>query len=183
LASVIVALVLAAAPASAQELSIGYQWQQFSAEGDSITAPFGFNLDVAGPISPDLDIVGQLDWSRKKEDEVIFGTSVDAAAHFTTFGAGIRWSSRTNPGATPFVHALFGATRSSFSCEVAGVSCDEFFDEDTSRTDPMFQIGGGVVIPIGGWGIVGQLDYRRIFGDDTGVNSIRLVGGVRLGIR
>jgi hypothetical protein len=170
------------APAAAQEVSLGYQFQRFSGEGESLSAPLGFNLDVAGPLSGDLDLVGQLDWSRRSESEVIFGTSVEASFNFTTFGGGVRWSSRANPDMTPFVHALFGATRSSFSCEVAGADCDDFFDEDTSSTDPMFQLGGGVAIPMGAWSALGQIDYRRIFGGD-GLNALRFVLGVRLGMR
>ena len=47
----------------------------------------------------------------------------------------------------------------------------------------MFQIGGGVAVPMGAWSALGQVDYRRIFVEDAGVNSIRFVLGVRLGIR
>jgi hypothetical protein len=177
------AIALAAVPASAQEVSLGYQWQRISVDDESESLPLGFNIDVAGPISPTLDIVGQLDWSRKSESETIFGTSVDTTISLTTFGGGIRWSSRANPSMTPFVQALFGATRTSFSCEVGGVDCDDFIGDDTSSTDPMFQIGGGVAIPMGAWSAVGQIDYRRIFAEDEGANSIRLVFGVRLGIR
>jgi hypothetical protein len=177
------AIALAAVPASAQEVSLGYQWQRISVDDESQSLPLGFNIDVAGPITPTLDIVGQLDWSRKSESETIFGTDVDTTISFTTFGGGIRWSSRANPSATPFVQALFGATRGSFSCEVGGVDCDDFIGEDNSSTDPMFQIGGGVAIPMGAWSALGQIDYRRIFAEGEGANSIRLVFGVRLGIR
>ena len=176
------AIALAAVPASAQEISLGYQFQSISIDGDSEAFPLGFNIDVAGPISPNLDIVGQLDWSRKSESEVIFGSTVEQTASFTTFGGGIRWSSRTNPGLTPYVQALFGVTRGSFGCEVAGLDCDDFVD-DTSSTDPMFQIGGGVAIPMGAWSAVGQVDYRRFFFEGEGANSLRFVAGVRLGIR
>ena len=74
------AIALAPAQASAQELSFGYQWQRFSLSIDdrggfgdfdeSLTAPFGLNFDVAIPIPANLDIVGQLDWSRWSESEV-----------------------------------------------------------------------------------------------------------------
>lgn len=183
------AIALAAIPASAQELTLGYQWQNLSSDDDEdlgfdcCNAPLGFNVDVAGPISPSLDIVGQVDWSRWNKSEVIFGTSADFTANFTTFGGGLRWSNRTNPGATPFVQALFGVMRSSFSCEVAGFDCEDLVGDDTSETDPMLQIGGGVAIPLGGWSAVGQVDYRRIFVEDAGVNGFRVVVGARFGIR
>ena len=191
------AIVLAAVPASAQELSLGYQWQRFSLaiddSGDfgdldeSLTAPLGFNFDVAIPIPGNLDVVGQLDWSRWSESADIFGTTISASANFTTFGGGIRWSSLASPRVTPFVQGLFGATRVTLGCEVTGFDCDDFLEElsgqDTSATDLMFQFGGGVAIPMGGWSVVGQLDYRRFFAEDESISSIRFVGGIRLGTR
>ena len=191
------AITLAAVPASAQELSFGYQWQRFSLSIDdagdfgdvdeSLTAPFGLNFDLAIPIPGNLDVVGQLDWSRWSESEDFFGTRVAASANFTTFGGGIRWSSRASPSVTPFVQGLFGATRVTFGCEVTGFDCEDFLEDflgqDTSATDLMFQIGGGVAIPVGGWSVVGQFDYRRFFAEDESVNSIRFVAGIRLGTR
>jgi hypothetical protein len=189
--------VLAAVPASAQELSLGYQWQRFSLaiddSGDfpnideSLTAPFGLNFDVAIPIPGNFDVVGQLDWSRWSESAGIFGTSVSASANFTTFGGGIRWSSLASPRVTPFVQGLFGATRVTFGCDITGFDCEEeleeFLGQDASATDLMFQFGGGVAIPMGGWSVVSQLDYRRFFAEDESISSIRFVGGVRLGTR
>ena len=128
-------IVLAAVPASAQELSLGYQWQRFSLAiddsgnfpdvDDSLTAPLGFNLDVAIPIPGNLDVVGQFDWSRWSESAGIFGTSISTSANFTTFGGGIRWSSLANPRVTPFVQGLFGATRVTFGCDLTGFDCEE----------------------------------------------------------
>ncbi len=191
------AIVLAAVPASAQELSLGYQWQRFSLaiddSGDfpnvdeSLTAPFGLNFDVAIPIPGNLDVVGQFDWSRWSESADIFGTSLSASANFTTFAGGIRWSSLASPSVTPFVQGLFGATRVTFGCDVTGFDCEdileEFLEQEASATDLMFQFGGGVAIPLGGWSVVGQLDYRRFFAEDESISSIRFVGGIRLGTR
>ena len=191
------AIVLAAVPASAQELSLAYQWQRFSLaiddSGDfpdvdeSLTAPFGLNFDVAIPIPGNLDVVGQFDWSRWSESADIFGTSLSASANFTTFAGGIRWSSLASPSVTPFVQGLFGATRVTFGCDVTGFNCDEileeFLEQDASATDLMFQVGGGVAIPMGGWSVVGQLDYRRFFAEDESISSIRFVGGIRIGTR
>jgi hypothetical protein len=187
------AIALAAVPASAQEITLGYQFQTLSFDiddvddgfiDDSVSAPLGFNIDVAGPITPTLDIVGQFDWSRKSEGFDLFGEDFSTTWNFTTFGGGVRWSSRGNPSVTPFVQGLFGVTRTSFGCEAGGLDCDDIIaDEDLSSTDPMFQIGGGVVIPVGGWNAVGQIDYRRIFMEGAGTNSIRFVLGVRLSLQ
>jgi hypothetical protein len=190
-------IVLAAVPASAQEFSLGYQWQRFSLAIDdsdafpeideSLTAPFGLNFDVAIPIPGNLDVVGQFDWSRWSESADLFGTSLSASANFTTFAGGMRWSSLASPSVTPFVQGLFGATRVTFGCDVTGIDCqhilEEFLEQEASATDLMFQFGGGVAIPVGGWSVVGQLDYRRFFAEDESISSIRFVAGIRLGTR
>lgn len=180
------AITLAAVPAVAQEISVGYQWQNVSVDDDEdfsdcCNAPFGINFDAAFPITPSIDIIGQLDWSRWSDSEIIFGTSVDVSSSFTVYGGGIRWSARGNPSATPFLHGLIGAVNTSLGCEVGGIDCDDVIDEDTSSTDFMFQIGGGVVVPVGGIGVVGQVDYRRFFYEGEGANSIRFVAGIRVG--
>src|SRR5262245_35698259 len=160
------AITLAAVPARAQNISIGYQWQNVLLDEDDdlftdcCNAPFGINFDAGFPITPSIDVIGQLDWSRWSDSEVLFGTSFDASVNFTAYGGGIRWSGRGNPRATPFVHGLLGAVHTSIGCEVGGVDCDDVVG-DTSATDFMLQFGGGVVVPVGGVGVVGQFDYRR----------------------
>jgi hypothetical protein len=167
-----------AVPAAAQDLSLGYQFQRFSGEGDAVNAPVGFNVDVAAPLAGSLSLVGQFDWSRKSASETVFGTSVDATANFATFGGGLRWNAGSNGSAAPFVQALVGATRSSFDSNVAGQQFDA-----GSGTDAMFQIGAGVTVPMSGTlSALGQVDYRRIFGEGEGVNSVRFVAGIRVGL-
>jgi hypothetical protein len=164
-----------AAPAGAQDLSLGYQMQRFSSEGDSMNAPFGVSLSLAG--SGPLTLVGQVDWSRKHEAESVLGTSVDATANFAAFAGGFRMQSQDRRSASPFFDILFGVMRSSGSANVAGEKID-----GGSETDKMLQLGGGVSVPMGGAvGFFGQLDYRRIFAEaDTHVNVLRFVAGVRL---
>jgi hypothetical protein len=170
----LVAVAAFAVPAGAQNLSLGYQVQRFSSEGDSVNAPFGFSLSVAG--SGPLTLVGQVDWSRKHESQVLLGTSVDATANFTAFAGGIRMSGQDRHSASPFVDLLFGAMRSSGSANVAGEKID-----GGSETDKMLQLGGGVSVPMsGGLGFFGQLDYRRVFATDAHVNVVRFVAGIRL---
>jgi len=165
-----------AAPVRGQELSFGYQVQHFSSEGDSLNAPLGISLNFAAPTSGMLSVVGQVDWSRKSESGTLFGTSLEATANFTTFAGGVRLSARGNPSVTPFMEALFGVMRSSGSANIAGANVGS-----GSETDPVLQLGGGVAVPVaGGFGIFGQVDYRRVFPDGTGVNVVRFVAGARL---
>jgi hypothetical protein len=94
----------------------------------------------------------------------------------------VRW---TAPGAAarPFVQALVGAMHASADCSVAGISCDDVIG-DTSDTNAMLQFGGGVAFPLTERLMgVGQFDYRRIFFEGGGSNSIRFVAGVRVALR
>lgn len=176
-AAAAIGVMSAAVPAAAQDLSLGYQFQRLSADGETINAPVGFNVDVAAPIAGRLSVVGQFDWSRKSESETVFGTSVDATANFATFGGGLRWKGASG-AATPFVQALFGATRASFDNNVAGQQFDS-----GSGTDAMFQLGGGLTVPLSGnLNALGQVDYRRIFAEGEGINSVRFVAGIRVGL-
>ena len=179
----VVALMLSVAalatPAAAQELSLGYQMQRFSSEGDSLNAPFGVNVSLAGPGSGAMSVVGQVDWSRRQESQAVLGTSIDATATFAAFAGGLRWSGRGSQSATPFFDALFGVMRTSGSAHIAGEKIGS-----ASETDPMLQLGGGVSVPIAGaLGAFGQFDYRRIFADGVGVNAVRFVAGIRLSAR
>jgi hypothetical protein len=169
-------VIASALPASAQNISFGYQFQRLSGGGDSVSMPAGFNVDAAVPVGSSVSVVGQFDWSRKSESETVLGTSVDGTFNVSTFGGGVRWTGRM-PSAAPFVHVLFGGARMSGDGNVAGVQV-----VSDSTTDPMLQIGGGVGVPLTGTtSVIGQIDYRRIFTDVEGTNSIRFVAGIRFG--
>jgi hypothetical protein len=171
-----VALAASALPASAQNVSFGYQYQHLSVGGDSLNMPGGFNVDVGVPVARGVSIVGQYDWSRKSASETIVGTSVDASLTVSTFGGGVRWTGRM-PSLAPFIDVLFGGTHFSGGGNVAGVSV-----VSGSDTSAMFQVGGGVAIPLTPMvSALGQFDYRRIFTEDEGTNSIRFVAGIRVG--
>lgn len=180
--SVVLFVLLGCSTASAQEVTLGYQFQRLTADGEGLNLPLGFNVDVAGRVSDSLDIIGQVDWSRRSESEELFGISAEASLNLTSFGGGVRWNGRGSQNATPFVQALFGASRASFSCEVEGISCADVIG-DTSETNAMFQVGAGVAVPVGPASVVGQVDYRRIFTEDEGLNGFRLLVGIRLGTR
>src|SRR5688572_19350030 len=132
-------VVATAVPASAQNLNVdlGYQWQRLTS-GDGVNFPMGFSAAVAGslPANPNLSILGQVDWSRKSEEEFGFEETVTLLG----FGGGARWSFTTNPSMTPFIQGLVGAVRFSES--------DDF--GDFSETEMAVQFGGGVAFPLSG---------------------------------
>jgi len=173
---VTVVLVASAVPAAAQNISFGYQYQHLSGANQGVDMPAGVNVDVGFPVGSGVSLVGQFDWSGKSESEVIFGTSVSASLDVSTFGGGVRWTAAM-PSVAPFVDVLFGGTHFSGSGNIAGIQV-----ASGSTTDPMLQVGGGVAVPIGhAISAIGQVDYRRIFTEDEGTNSFRIVGGIRLG--
>ena len=80
----------------------------------------------------------------------------------------------------PFAQVLVGAAHLRASTEIAGEDISE------STTKLMIQPGVGVNVIAGdGWGVVGQVDYRRIFLDEdedgeSGENEFRIFVGLRL---
>jgi hypothetical protein len=186
IAFTVVAALLVGATASAQdmplpELSLGYQFQRFSGGGrESFTVPKWANVDLAYPIGRSrLSVVGQYDFGRKAETRTENGTDLDLTSTFNTFGFGVRWTAPTG-GVRPFVQMLGGAQRFYFSESLKDV--DQSERDSESGTDALFQVGGGVAVPLNRkWSLLGQVDYRRIFADE-GINNVRFVGGFRLGI-
>src|SRR3954453_20111901 len=177
-AGVVAAVGLSSGSASAQDLSIGYQFQRFSTAGDSLTTPLGINADLFLPIATHFGVVGQVDWSRKKESLTAFGTSFDSTVHFTGLAGGVRWNGTDGGPLIPFAHALLGLLHESFDSRTAGESSDS-----GSNTDPTFQLGGGVARSLGRWSVLGALDYRRISSEGEGVHDVRLVAGVRVALK
>jgi len=167
-----------ASPAVAQgkvDVGIEYQVQRLFASGDGFNLPLGFNVDVAGKVAGHVSAIAQVDWSRKSQSAIFGDVSASGSVSATTFGGGIRWSTAANPNVMPFLHALLGATHVSASASLTG-----FGEFSATTTDTMVQVGGGVGFPLSGHvGGVGQFDYRRIFAEGEGVNSIRGVFGIR----
>lgn len=175
-------MFLAARPASAQELSLGYQFQRFSSTGTSLNVPAGLAADIAVPVYGSLRIVGALDWSRKTETSSGFGSTVETTANYTSFGGGVRWAGPANAGAIPFVHAIVGAMHISGSTTVSGAG--QSGGGSASETGGMIDVGGGVAAPMGCRArLLGELDYRRIFAQGEGVNAVRVVVGLQFALK
>jgi hypothetical protein len=145
------------------DLTFGYQFLHVP----DTWFPFGLNVDGARNFGA-LSLLGDIGWALKSEDDV--------TTHVWTFGAGPRWTLRNSGKIWPFAQAVAGLAH-------FRASVDDFSD---STTKFMLQPGGGVVVVAGdGWGIVGQVDYRRVFLDEdedgaSGENEFRILFGVRL---
>ena len=140
------------------------------------TFPFGLNIDAAWNRTPALGLVGEIGFAMHSEDEG--GADVDVTAW--NVGVGPRWNYRGTPRAWPFAQVLVGALHARTSAEILG---QDFSD---SATKFMVQPGAGVNVNVGdGWGVVGAVDYRRVFLDEdedgeSGENEFRVFFGVRL---
>ena len=173
------------------ELTGGYQ---FLHAGEDLNFPFGLNVDGAWNVSPAFGLVAEIGWAFKTEEVEDLTFTDDISLHEWTFGVGPRWNGRGEGRVWPFAQVLVGAAVARASGEVAGL------DVSDTQTHFMVQPGAGVNIIGGdGWGIVGQVDYRRLFvGDDdeddfddedvdddeddgdNGENQFRVFIGVRL---
>jgi hypothetical protein len=149
------------------ELSGGYQ----TLHAPDNTYPFGLNLDGARNFGA-MSIVAELGWLYDTEDT--FDTTLNAI----NFGGGPRWTARSNARVWPFVQVLAGGVFQHASSDALNAS--------DSATNFMLQPGGGAVFVVGdGLGIVGQVDYRRLFTDqdvngDSGQNQFRVFVGLRM---
>jgi hypothetical protein len=168
------------------ELTGGYQ---FLRAGEDLNFPFGLNVDAAWSYRSNLSLVGEIGWAFKTEDSVLVDDDINL--HEWTFGVGPRWNGRGDGRAWPFAQVLVGAAVARATGAVGGLDLSE------TQTHFMVQPGVGVNILAGdGWGVVGQVDYRRIFvgddddddlddedGDDDGgdgENQFRVFIGIRM---
>ena len=189
-----VTLVCVAVPASAQstpkaEISAGYQFLNFSVEGENESMPKGWYFDVAGNLNPMIAIVFQVGGNYKTfEESVSFGgatasTTVDLKVH--EFLGGVRLNARTGSAVTPFVQVLGGGLNGSVevtaTTTVPGQPPFSINDSD-SGTDFALEIGGGVNFPLSdGVGLRVGADYLRIFEEDAGANLFRFTVGIVFG--
>jgi hypothetical protein len=164
-------------PATAQTPSVevtgGYQAPYDAAIKEWFNP--GWSVDVAANITDTWAVVGEVGGAYTSNDDL--ATDLD----LYTVGGGVRWSYRRMPRLVPFAQMVLGLARMGSTAAIADA------DIRISRTKVMLQPGAGGNIPIGNsWGLVGQVDYRRILLDtdqdgESGVNEIRVFAGLRVG--
>jgi hypothetical protein len=154
------------------ELSAGYQFLHLPDQ----SFPFGLAIDAAMHRGR-LGLIAEGGWSLHSEDEDGF----DLTTNMWHIGAGARFSGFGPRRLWPYGQVLVGAAIAHTSVEFAGV------DESDTETSFMVQPGVGFTFVAGdGWGIFGQVDYRRTFFDepddvdDSVNNQFRLFVGARM---
>lgn len=146
------------------ETSLGWSFLHTSGEFLQMNSALGWNVSVAGNVSPWIGIVGDATGNYKSG---LAGMSVPDVSIYTFLG-GPRFSARTSPVAVPFAEFLVGFTRTSFDVNGLGTSSTEF----------TIQPGGGV--DIGNERVAARLSlaWRRVFYEGEPTNMLRFVGGV-----
>jgi hypothetical protein len=146
------------------ETLLGWSFLHVSGEFLDMNSALGWNVSVAGNVSPWLGIVGDATGNYKTGLTVANGPNV--AIH--AFTGGPRFSARNSPAAVPFAEFLVGFTRTSLDIDGVGESSTEF----------TIQPGGGV--DIGNERVAARLSFawRRVFYEGNPTNMFRFVGGV-----
>jgi hypothetical protein len=146
------------------ETSLGWSFLRVSDEVLDMNSALGWNVSVAGNVSPWLGIVG--DATGNYKTGLMMADNVDVAIH--TFVGGPRFSARNSPRAVPFAEFLVGFTTTSLDADGEGDSSTEF----------TIQPGGG--IDIGNEQVAARLSFawRRVFYEGNPTNMFRFVGGV-----
>jgi opacity protein-like surface antigen len=183
-----------AVPAFAQsapktEVSGGYQFLNFSLEGENESMPKGWYFDVAGNLSPLFGVVFQVGGNYKTFEEsfTLGGVTSTASADFKVheFLGGVRVNVRSRPAFVPFAQVLAGGING--SVEVSSTttipgSAPIAFNDSESGTNFALEVGGGVNFGLtSAVGLRVGADYLRVFAEDNGANLFRLNIGIVIG--
>src|SRR5687767_3576890 len=135
------------------ELSAGYQFLRLP----DMNFPFGVGIDGAMHLGR-FGLVAEGGWSmHSDEDEA---TDLELRTNMWHIAAGPRFTGFNAGSAWPYAQVLVGAAIAHASLD------DDAFDVDLSDTETalMVQPGFGVTFVAGdGWGLFGQVDFRRTF--------------------
>ena len=177
-----IALVAMAAPAFAQsdapkaEFSGGYQFLNYSVEGENESMPKGWYFDVAGNLNRRFGIVFQIGGNYKTFDEsfTLGGITSTATADLKVheFLGGLRVNARSTSTFVPYAQLLVGGVNGSVTVSstttIPGAAPIAFSEAD-SGTDFGLELGGGVNFGLAdAVGLRVGVDYLRVFAEDNG---------------
>jgi hypothetical protein len=169
------------------ELSAGYQFLRTGqvCDDSAITQtcaadrsyPFGLAVDAVRNFGA-LGIVGEGGWSYDSDSETLGGSALDFKVNSWHLAGGGRYTSRRSPKLWPYGQFLVGMVQDHLS----GDAVDFISGGSVTHTSFMLQPGVGVNYVLGdGWGIVGAIDYRRVFlsQDSNSSDPLRNLSGGR----
>ena len=146
------------------ETSLGWSFLRVSGEFLDTNSAVGWNVSVAGNVSPWLGIAGDITGNYKTGLTMFDDTGLT----IHSFTGGPRFSARTSSSAVPYAEFLVGFTRTSLDTGPVADSTFEF----------TIQPGGGV--DIGNERVAARMSFgwRRVFYEGSPTNMFRFVGGV-----
>ena len=157
------------------ELSAGYQYLHVP----EMNFPFGLGIDGALHRGK-FGLVAEGGWALHSDEDDV--TDFEFSTNMWHIGAGARFTGFSNRPLWPYAQVLVGAAIAHSSIDFGGGD-----DDSDTETSFMVQPGFGVTLVAGdGWGIFGQVDYRRTFFDepddaDPSVNNqFRIFIGARM---
>ena len=154
------------------DMALGYQFVHVNDQN----FPFGINFSGVRNFE-NLGLVAEVGWSMDSDNEF----DVDVDTNMFNFGAGPRWTGFGSGRTWPYAQVIVGGVVARSSVEFAGV------DSSDSESSFMLQPGVGATFVMGdGWGLFGQVDYRRTFFDEpddvdeSRNNQFRVLFGARM---
>jgi len=153
--------------------------------GSSQTFPLGFAVDGVRNFGA-LGVVGEVGWSRHSDDLSIALDQASLSQNAFHYAGGLRSTGHNAGRAWAYGQILAGAITTRSSIEFDDSQVDDLLGGSDTTTKFMIQPGIGVTIVGGdGWGVFGQVDYRRIFLDEdedgaSGRNDVRGFFGLRV---
>jgi Outer membrane protein beta-barrel domain len=165
----------AAVPAAAQtaprvDLSVGYETEHIPGQN----YPFGVNADVSGALTGAVRLVGEVGMALDQQSV----PTLNGTLSLYHYGVGPRFSA-TFGKVSPFAQIIAGGVHT--RADLVLPTGAAFSASDNAF---MLQPGVGVLVSITRhFGVVGQVDYRRVFFKQGGDNETRVFGGARIAFR
>jgi hypothetical protein len=175
------------------EVGLGYQWLR-SGEvctndtlevcSGSLTYPLGFAVDGVRNFGH-LGVVGEVGWSRHAEDVTRSNSRGTDSENIFHYAAGVRWTGHNAARFWPYGQILLGGATVHTAISYDDDILDNTLGTSDTTTRFILQPGVGVTVVVGdGWGVFGQVDYRRMFLDEnddgsSGRNDVRVFAGIR----
>jgi hypothetical protein len=181
---VVAVAMMAALPASAQDVpklegTISYAATHVTDRWYDV----GVNIDGSVALNNTWAVLGEVGWGRARAEEFDFERT-RAAFNVTTFGGGLRYN-RVGESLRPFAQIVIGMSRDTFdprTCFLFAECVGAAFTTNSLMAQP----GAGAVWKVrDNWGVVGQVDYRRVIDGkitaqgDEGFNAFRVAVGIR----
>jgi hypothetical protein len=183
-------LLMTAGSAFAQEskgdVSVGYRLLTFSdpTSDDTVTFGKGWYVDASGNIGPVVSIVGEVAGSYKSDEETFGALNLKTDLNLHSFMGGVRFRASANPRVVPFGQILFGGARGKTETEskITVGSTTTTTTDETSDTNAVMAIDGGVNLTAGSIGVRAAVGYARYFTDDGDTTEDEATNGFRLSI-